>query len=147
MTEETGMVARWVRLGALVLLALPQVVIGGWAVFATKRWYESFPGFDPRLVAAEPPYNAHLAADAGAGFLATGLALALAAVWGRRSGILVALVAYAAFSVPHVIYHAANPAPGLTDTEDVVNVFVLASGLVFAAVLAWGVVRDGGQRA
>jgi len=33
----------------------------------------------PRLVAAEPPYNAHLATDAGAGLLASGLVLLVAA--------------------------------------------------------------------
>jgi hypothetical protein len=136
------MVERWVRLGVLALLAVPQLVIGTWAVLAPESWFDSFPGFDPRLVAADPPYNAHLATDAGAGFVATGLALAVAAVWGRRSGVLIALLAYAGFSVPHVLFHALNPAPGLTDREDVLNVLVLASGLVFAAVLAWGAFRS-----
>ena len=136
------MVARWVRIGVLVLLALPQLVTGVWAVFAPESWFDSFPGFDPRLVAADPPYNAHLATDAGAGFLATGLALAVAAIWGRRSGVIIALVAYVGFSVPHVLFHAFNPAPGLTDREDVLNVVVLVSGLVFAAVLAWGAARS-----
>ena len=135
------MVAKWVRLGVGVLLALPQLVTGVWAIVATKRWYESFPGFDPRLVAADPPYNGHLATDAGAGFLATGIALAFAAIWGRRSGVVVALVAYLSFSLPHTIFHWANPAPGLTGTEDVVNVAVLLSGIVFAAVLTWGALR------
>jgi hypothetical protein len=135
------MVVRWVRLGVLVLLAVPQLVIGLWALVATKRWYESFPGFDPRLVAAEPPYNAHLATDAGAGFLATGIALAFAGIWGRRSGVIVALVAYLAFSIPHTVFHWVHPAPGLTGTEDVVNVIVLLSGVVFAAILTWGAAR------
>jgi hypothetical protein len=89
-------------------------------------------------VAAEPPYNAHLATDAGAGFLATGLALVAAAVWARRSGVLVALVAYLGFAVPHAVYHAANPAPGLTGAEDVTNVVVLFAGVVLALVFAWG---------
>ena len=136
------MVERWVRIGVLALLAVPQLVIGTWAVLAPESWFDSFPGFDPRLVAADPPYNAHLATDAGAGFLATGLALAVAAVWGRRSGVIIALVAYAGFSVPHVLFHALNPAPGLTGSEDVLNVLVLVSGLVFAAVLAWGAYRS-----
>jgi len=49
---------RWVRLGVGVTLALPQLVIGFWAVLAPKNWFESFPGFDPRVVASVPPYNA-----------------------------------------------------------------------------------------
>ena len=128
----------WVRLGLVVLLAVPQLVTGLWAVFARKDFYESFPGVDPRLVAAEPPFNAHLVTDAGAGFLATGLALVVAAVLARRSGVIVALVAYLAFAVPHAVYHAMNPAPGLTGTEDVRNVVVLFAGVVAALVLAWG---------
>ena len=57
--------ARWVRLGMVVTLAVPQLVTGLWAVIATRNWFERFPGVDPRLVAAEPPFNAHLATDAG----------------------------------------------------------------------------------
>jgi hypothetical protein len=139
--REAGPLPAWVRLGVLVLLALPQLVTGTWAVVATRDWYDSFPGVDPRLVAAQPPYNPHLAADAGAGFLATGIVLAVAAIWGRRSGVLIALLAYVAFSVPHTVYHWANPSPGLTGTEDVVNVAALVSGLVFAVVLGWGTLR------
>jgi hypothetical protein len=125
----------------VVVLAVPQLITGVWAVTATRRWYDSFPGVDPRLVAAEPPYNAHLATDAGAGFLATGVALVLAAAWGRRSGVLVALAAYIAFSLPHTVFHWANPAPGLSGTEDVVNVIALASALVFSLVLTWAAIR------
>jgi hypothetical protein len=62
-------VADWVRLG-LVALAVPQVVTGTWALVDASHWFDHFPGFDPRLAAAEPPFNAHLATDAGAGFLA-----------------------------------------------------------------------------
>ena len=70
---------------------------------------ESFPGFDPRLVAAEPPYNEHLVTDVGAGFLATGVVLLVAAVWANRAAIGIALLAFVAFTLPHVVYHATNP--------------------------------------
>lgn len=118
-------------------LAVPQLVIGVWAVLAPRNWFETFPGIDPRLVAAEPPYNAHLATDAGAGFLATGLALAVAALWGQRAAIQIALLAYGAFAVPHLLYHGASPAPGLTGGEDLFNVAVLATGPALAALFAW----------
>ena len=131
-------VPRWVRLGMVVALAAPQLVVGLWAVLAPRSWFDSFPGLDPRLVAAEPPFNAHLATDAGAGFLATGIALLVAALIARRGAVYVSLATYAAFAVPHALYHAINPAPGLTGGEDLLNVLVLASGIVMAAVLAWG---------
>src|SRR5258708_38801097 len=98
-------VPRWVRLGVAVTLGAPQLVIGLWAVLAPKNWFESFPGFDPRLVAAEPPYNAHLATDAGAGLLATGVVLLVAALWANRAAIQAALLAYVAFTLPHAVYH------------------------------------------
>jgi hypothetical protein len=129
----------WVRLGVAVTLAGPQLLIGLWAVTAPDNWFRNFPGFDPRLVAAEPPYNQHLASDAGAGFLATGIVLLVAAIWGNRAAVLTALLAYAAFAVPHVLYHATNPAEALTGFEDVTNVLALASGLILTGVFVWGV--------
>jgi hypothetical protein len=131
------LVSNRLRLGILATLAAPQLLIGLWAVLAPRNWYETFPGIDPRLVAAEPPFNAHLATDAGAGFLATGIALAVAAVWGHRAAIQIALIAYAAFALPHLVYHAAHPAPLLTNGEDFLNVATLATGPALAALFAW----------
>lgn len=131
------LVTNGVRLGVLGALAVPQLLIGLWAVVAPHNWFERFPGIDPRLVAAQPPFNEHLATDAGAGFLATGVALAVAALWGHRAALQIALLAYAAFSAPHLLYHAANPAAALSGGEDLLNVGVLASGPALAALFAW----------
>jgi hypothetical protein len=131
-------VKAWVRLGIAVTMGGPQLLIGLWAVLAPKNWFETFPGFDPRLVAAEPPYNEHLATDVGAGFLATGVVLIVAAAWANRAAIQLALLAFVAFTVPHVLYHATNPADALTGVENAVNTLSLASGLVLAAVFARG---------
>jgi hypothetical protein len=131
-------VPRWVRLGVAVSLGVPQLVVGLWAVLAPKNWFESFPGFDPRLVAAEPPYNEHLATDAGEGVLASGIVLLEAALWATRAAIQAALLAYVGFTLPHVVYHAFHPADALTGFENVLNAVTLGSGLVLAAVFAWG---------
>jgi hypothetical protein len=133
-----GRAAYWVRLGVAVTLGAPQLLIGLWAVTAPANWFRNFPGFDPRLVAAEPPFNQHLATDAGAGFVATGVVLLVAAIWGNRASVSTALVAYAVFTVPHVLYHATNPADALTGFEDLANVLALGSGLILAVVFAWG---------
>lgn len=138
--DPAGAVPLWVRLG-LVALAVPQAFTGGWALLDGSGWFDSFPGFDPRLVAAEPPFNAHLSADAGAGFLATAVALVLAAWWGERRVVWLALATYAAFAVPHLVYHWANPAPGLSGAEDVRNVMMLAVAAAFPLVLWWGTRR------
>ena len=137
-------VAPWVRIGVFVVLAVPQLLIGLWALAATRNWYERFPGAGPDLVAAIPPFNEHLAADAGGGFFATGVALALATVWPRRDLVLLALATYAAFTAPHVLYHALNEAPGLSAAEDIYNTGLLGVSLLFAVVFAWAVWRQPG---
>ena len=131
-------VPSWVRLGMVVAIGVPQLLIGLWAVIDPAGWFESFPGFDPRLVAAEPPYNQHLATDAGAGFLATGVALCLGAALNRRSGVLVALATMAAFGLPHFAYHVSHPSDLLSSSEDMVNAVVLAVPLLLCAGFAVG---------
>jgi len=136
-TTETP-VPEWVRLVLIIPLAIPQLIIGIWAVVAPRNWYDTFPGMDPRLIAAEPPFNQHLATDVGAGFLATGVALVVAAVLAKRSGVYVALAAYGCFAVVHFGYHATHEASALTTSENVLNLSLLGSGLIWLALAAWG---------
>ena len=50
------------------LLAVPQLVIGAWALAAPERWFETFPGFGPALVAGEQVgYPVMLKSTAGGG--------------------------------------------------------------------------------
>lgn len=124
----------WVRVGLLVLAA-PQAVTGLWALLDATHWFERFPGFDPRLVAAEPPFNAHLVRDAGSGFVATAVALVLAAWFADRRSVWIGLLTYLAFAVPHFAYHALEWAPDLTDSENVTNVVTLGIGVVLPVAL------------
>lgn len=132
---------RWVRIGLVALLGIPQLAIGLWAVLAPASWFDSFPGFDPRVVAADPPYNAHLATDAGAGFLATGVALLLAAAWARRQPAILALVSYLVLAVPHALFHTATPSSSLTTAEQVVNAGSLWTSALLGVVLLAGAAR------
>lgn len=143
-THETA--ALWVRVG-LVALAVPQAITGVWAIADGSGWFEDFPGFEPRLAAAEPPFNAHLTADAGGGFLATAVVLLVGAWWADRRSVRLALLTYLAFAVPHLTYHALNPAPGLTDAEDLRNVVTLGVGAALPLVLWWATLRRGRDRA
>ena len=127
-------VATWVRI-ALVALGLPNAAAGLWAVAAPDSWYESFPGWDPRLVAAEPPYNEHLVTDAGAGLLASGLVLLAAAWLADRRSVRFGVVAFLVFAVPHTFWHAVNESPGLTSAEDAQNVATLVVSLVVGIVV------------
>lgn len=126
-------VPTWVRL-ALVALAVPSVLTGAWAVVTPQGWFDDFPGFDPRLVAAEPPFNEHLAADAGAGLLASGVVLLVAAYLADSRSVRLALVANATFVVPHSLWHTVNPSQPLTDAQNIQN----AGLLLFNAAAAIG---------
>ena len=125
----------------MVALAVPQLVTGLWAVLMPRAWFDDFPGIGPALVGAEPPYNQHLATDAGGAFLTTGVALLIAVMWPRRQLATMALVTYLTFAIPHAVYHAAHEAPGLSSAGDAANVMVLFVGVVMAAGLLWGVWR------
>lgn len=127
---------RWAR-PLLVVLAVPNLVAGGWAIVAPESWFEDFPGWAPRLVAAIPPYNEHLATDAGAGLLAAGVLLVAAAWSMHRDVVIVAMIGVLAFAAPHALYHWANPADALTGSEDVVNSLTLLVAVVGPAVVLY----------
>ena len=80
-----------ILLGALAAI---QFVIGLWALFLPVAFYEAFPYGGTPWVALLPPYNEHLVRDVGAGTLALGVALALAAWWLDRRVVITAVVAF-----------------------------------------------------
>lgn len=132
---------RWVRIG-LVVLGIPNAVAGGWAVVAPHSWFDRFPGWDPRLVAADPPYNAHLATDAGAGLLAAGLVVLVAAWLADRRSTQLALIAFLAFAVPHGGFHLLHDSPGLTSAQGLQNAITLSLTALLAVVLLVAVTRS-----
>lgn len=130
---------RWVR-PVLVLLAVPNLIAGLWAMVAPANWFENFPGWSPALVAALPPYSEHLATDAGAGLWASGVLALGAAWWPRRDVVLTAMVGYLAFVLPHALFHLVNPSDLLTTGEDIVNSSILVLAVAAAAIVlavAW----------
>lgn len=131
--RTTITVPTWVRL-ALVALGVPNALAGVWAVLSPQGWFDDFPGWDPRLVAADPPFNEHLATDAGAGLLASGVVV-LAAAWIAWSvAVRLALIAYGAFAIPHAAWHTFNPSDLLTDAENVQSI----GTVLFAAAATVG---------
>lgn len=136
-------VPSWVRFGVLGVLAVPQLLVGVWALSATRSWYDDFPGVGPDLVAAIPPFNEHLAADAGGGFFATGVGLLLACIWPRRELLLLALAVFLAFALPHTLYHTFNEAPGLEGVEEIANAGSLWFQVLAASLFTWGTWRAG----
>jgi hypothetical protein len=96
-----------VRFGFGVLAAV-NLWWGAWARFAPRNFYENFPGFGHRWVAAYPPYNAHLVTDLGATFLTLGVLLAAATLIADRRLRWVVLGGVLIFNGLHLAFHAAN---------------------------------------
>lgn len=91
----------------LGILAAVQATDGLYALLAPRSFYDDFP-VGRGWVEALPAYSEHLVRDVGALFLATAVVLAAAAIWLERRLVLVALVSFLVFSVPHTIYHLFN---------------------------------------
>ncbi|MGS0688312.1 hypothetical protein ACVBEQ_24665 [Nakamurella sp. GG22] len=90
----------------LVVLAVVQGTVGGWALFAPESFYRDFPGGGRGWVALLPEYNEHLTRDVGALSLSLTLVLVAAAVTMERTLVQVALAATAVYAVPHTLFHA-----------------------------------------
>jgi AhpD family alkylhydroperoxidase len=119
-----------VRVG-LVVLALPQLAIGMWALVSPRGWFGTFPGAGRAWLPFYGPYDEHFVYDIASAFLALAVVLLVAAWSLNRRLVQLAAVAYLVFGVPHAIYHwgadARLPAP-----DGVVNGVGLALSLVVA---------------
>ncbi len=124
----------WVTV-ALVVLAAPNLAAGVWGLVAPEHWFDNFPGWAPRLVAAFPPFNEHLVSDAAGGLFAAGVAAAIALWWRRREVVIVAMVAFLAFALPHAVFHLAHPADALSDNEDLTNTVTLWVAVAIAVAI------------
>ena len=94
--------------GGLGLLSVQALVVGLWALFLPRSFYDDFPSAGRQWVSTLGPYNGHLLADVGAMYLALGVLLALAAVSLGGELVRASLVTWLVFAVPHLVYHAAT---------------------------------------
>ena len=92
--------ARGLRFGLLCLTGV-QLVVGVWTLVFPASFYNDVPTVD-----WTPPYSEHLFRDFGSTTLGIGIVLTAAAIWLERRLVLVALLAYLAYSVPHLAFHA-----------------------------------------
>lgn len=123
------------RLALWTLSALGGV-IGAWALFFPASFYDDFPGFGLLWISVDGPFNERLIRDVGAFYLAltaAGIAVALSRTLkgGRAMGI-----AWAVFSVPHLVYHLDHL--HLADPVDAaVQAVALVLTLALTAPLLW----------
>jgi hypothetical protein len=118
----------------LVVLGVPAVVVGAWAAFAPRSFYEDFPGFGQVWVRPDGPFNEHLVRDVGELNLALAFVTLAAVVW--CTPLLVRLVAGAWLveGIPHLVYHLRHLDPLASDAK-VSSIAGLAIVPVVALVL------------
>lgn len=121
----------------LLALAVPTVVVGVWAEFFPRSFYDDFPGTGRGWVSVDGPFNEHLVRDVGGLNLALGVVLTVAAVTLGSVMVRTAAVAALAFDVPHFVYHLFNLDSLATTSDKVGNVVTLggAVALSLAALL------------
>lgn len=104
------------RIG-LAVLAVPAVVIGVWAAFMPRSFYEDFPGLGRMWVAPDGPYNEHLVRDVGELNLALALVTLIALVVLTPMLVRAVLAGWLVYSVPHLVYHLRHLDPFATDDQ------------------------------
>jgi hypothetical protein len=107
---------RIMRIG-LVVLGFPALVIGIWAAFFPRSFYDDFPGLGRTWVAPDGPYNEHLVRDVGELNLALVAVTAVAVVTLVPMLVRAVLAGWIVYSVPHLVYHLRNMDPFATDDQ------------------------------
>lgn len=136
-----------VRQVVLAVLALSAADVGVWAELDPSDWYRSFPGLGMHWLSVLGPYNEHLSRDVGGLYLAL-LVLSVGAMFRAKDTYLVRLTggAWAAFAIPHLIYHSAHlDMYGIRD--QVLNVVTLGGTVLLAGSLVFARSVDGNVEA
>ena len=118
----------------LLLLAVPQIGIGLWALIDPSGWYSTFPGGGKEWLPLFGSYDEHLARDVGSSFLAIGVLLLLAAVWLDRRLVVASGIVYLVYQLPHFIYHLTAD-DVMTTGDQVLNGILLGLGVLTAGAL------------
>ena len=119
----------------LVLLAAVEIGLGVWTLLFPASFYADVPTVD-----ATPPFSEHLFRDFGGATLGLAVVLTAAAVWPERRLAVTALLAYLAFSVPHLVFHLGHPpVPGGPGAAALVA--VLAGSVVLPLALLVAALR------
>jgi len=116
------------------VLAASAAYTGGWAALAPRSFYDSFPGLGHRWVFLLGSYNEHLVRDVGGLYLALLTISGWAALRPRAETFRLVGLAWEAFSVPHLAFHAAH-LNTYAVADRVANVLALGGTVVLAALL------------
>jgi len=126
-----------VRAGLGVLAAV-ELVLGAWTLLFPASFYADVPTVD-----LTPPFSEHLLRDFGGATLGLALVLGTAAVTLEKRLVTVALLAYLAFSGPHLLFHLGHLS-GANGWEAFLLVVSLVASVVLPVVLLVAVARSPG---
>jgi hypothetical protein len=125
----------------LAVLAAVELVLGLWTLLYPASFYADVPTVD-----LTPPFSEHPFRDFGGATLGLAVVLAAAAAWAERRLVVVALLAYLSFSVPHLVFHLGHlhGAGGVAAT--VLVVLLAGSVLVPLTLLGLALLELAGPR-
>jgi nucleoside-diphosphate-sugar epimerase len=123
-SDQSGFSA-W-ALAALVYLMLTGLLVGVWAQFAPRSFYDAFPGLGFAWVNVDGPYNEHLVRDVGGLNLALTVMAVLPLVTGRRSIARAFGLAFLVYQLPHLIYHVIHVGALPTTLDQILQTLTLA---------------------
>ena len=115
----------------LAVLAAVEILLGGWTLLFPASFYAEVPTVD-----LTPPFSEHLFRDFGGATLGLAIVLGAAAVTLEKLLVRVALCAYLAFSVPHLVFHLGHLS-GASGVEAFLLVTLLVASVVLPALLLW----------
>ena len=94
-----------------------------------KSFYNDVPTVD-----LTPPYSEHLFRDFGGASLGIAVVLIAAVIWLERRLVVVSLIAYLAFSAPHLAFHAGH-LHGMSQLMATVLIIMLAFSVLLPLTL------------
>jgi hypothetical protein len=123
------------RLG-LGAFAVIEVILGSWTLFSPESFYRDVP-----TVALTPPFSEHLMRDFGSATLGIAVVLIAATIWPTTRLAVIALLAYLAFSVPHLWFHVGHLEGATPGEATYLTTTLVLSVLVPLLLIAVAVVR------
>lgn len=123
------------RIG-LAVLALMELVLGVWTSVFPESFYRDVPTVD-----LTPPYSEHLFRDFGGATLGLAIVLGAAAIWPATRLVIVALIAYLAFSAPHLVFHLGHLHDATAVEASLLTVALAATVILPLALIVVATIR------
>jgi hypothetical protein len=116
----------------LIVFAAYELILGLWLTIVPKTFYDHVPTVD-----WTPPYSDHLFRDFGVASIGLGIVLTAAAIRFDRYLTVVALLAYLAYAVPHLVFHLGHLEGGEPGwSAALVVVLALSAAVPLSALIA-----------